>query len=306
MEPSSKRGRRAAGALFALAALAIVAGACSGHRDAPAASPEPSPVEAAIGFDPFSDWNADAFNEAMGECLAEAGFEYFPRERPEATASQFTSRDEAEEYGYGISLSFFGSDDQPTVTDPNTEYRAGLSSAAQAAYDLAYLGDGNRAGCIQQVQTELYGSSGEVAAPIGELIDTIRERLRADSRYLDAEADWSACMSRAGYDFRSRDDIQNVLQNSVNELLGAVPDPDNPNVVTYTDVNPSPEFTALQQRERQIAVADFDCSTDSKLDEVAAAVTVELENRFLDENPSWIERMRALQAGASSTEGTGG
>lgn len=221
------------------AAAALVLGACTGQGNG---DDEP---DAADELDAYLDTifptgpgqpnpAAVQWEEIVAECMAEAGFEYYPDRTAGMGGSQAIGMEgpfeDAEVYGYGMSLEgpdgsvpqfWGGSQGLSEAQERNAAYRAALSAEAQVQYSLAMDGDWSeysdvydqvisgdlvynpaRAGCTGRASIEAYpdGMAGPAELEdVKEAVRTMWERLPADPGVVETLPAWSACMADAGY-----------------------------------------------------------------------------------------------------------
>lgn len=193
----------------------------------------------------------------IAECMAEQGFEYQPVEYPGSSVSfgpggdlDPTTREYAEEYGFGWSTTFFEDqeymdDEFADWVDPNQEYVDGLSESAQEAYYLALYGEEpeidpsmseEEIDALFEENPELFGPQGcegeawqdsspfgdaeKVWREFGDQLNDLYERVQADPRIVAVQDDWAECMAGKGYAFSSMDDMYMQLDERMQELWG--------------------------------------------------------------------------------------
>lgn len=214
--------------------------------------------------------------------------------------------------------------------DPNHEYRESLSPAAQEEYQKALWGDWEAVepaeengelemadpidvgGCHTEAQQAVHGM-GELEQEFSELWDAIaalEERVSEDPEVAEAEQAWSSCMAEAGYSGLSAvDDAREQVYERQSELFHIRADPaDQGDAAAQAEdgvepeVLPSPDFAPpeidpdelarVQDFEREIAVADFECQQDSELDRIQQEVRFTLEEEFIETHRDQLEAYR--------------
>lgn len=230
-------------ALIGLAALGVVATACSGGTsDAVDSEPEllARRIFATAGSsqeDALLRREQDvALAEAMAVCMNESGFEYVAYVAPEVTAAYYPAPDGSrypdpefvERYGYGIVLPILDSAngipprDLQEQSNPNGEIFMGLPENGQEAYIEAEETCRNVA--IDSVpdlrQTE------EVFELLADDLEGIPDRVLADQRMIDYLESWEACMSAAGWEIDSPDHVDRYVEQVLNAALESVGSPE--------------------------------------------------------------------------------
>lgn len=253
--------------LFAIAAAAAVAG-CGGSESSGGSSGGDAP--------PFGSEEFGLTNEVLNAriedaealiatCMTSSGFEYVPvdavtiRDAMSADGSlpNVSDEDFIAQYGFGITTIF----DDPVLQqgrgEQNTAIRDRLSPADQVAYDRALVGEGGvslaralededfseTGGCTVEAAEQLFATeelSGTYVNPGDVLIEQ-------DPRMVAAIADWSTCVSDAGYDYQHPDDITDDLA----ERLGAI--------LTGADAD---ALVELQGEERAVATVSETCEDE--------------------------------------------
>jgi hypothetical protein len=168
---------------------------------------------------------------AIVECMAALGFDYYPREPPEASdldgiethyafeedfvlvPALADARSIVAQYGYGVEsppdLSIY--DDTQAADLANTEYREGLGEAGRRAYDLAYQGfddvtsdvyNPEGKGCLSQAEDqqpwEPASAIEDFRLTYSDLIsaftDVIEVNVALDPRIVELNREWNSCM----------------------------------------------------------------------------------------------------------------
>jgi hypothetical protein len=323
-----RRGAIKALAGAAAAATAVLLGAC-GSGDAGAA--QVTSIEDALGLDENAIQEREAkVQEEVRRCMEAEGFDYLPMDPSRLNVRVIgPGREDNAEFrrtkGYGITTTF---GERPAVeensADPNGEIREAMSEEERQAYDKALFGaaaagedgggsfsvrigpgvgsvepageapDPAQMGCFGQAQ-EKVGSNDKLER-LGPQLQELQERIASDPRMVRANAAWAACMSEAGFDFETPEDIPPFLFGKVQELQQALdggtsdppggqdelraPDPEQMEALLN-----SPELASLQREELALAKADDACSESTGRRDTAKKVRAEAEKRFLDEHP---------------------
>jgi hypothetical protein len=233
--------------------------------------------------------------EAVAACMAEAGFEYVPTLTHffvgEEDAPQIgTSRESAEQYGYGMTTGWVDPTvQQATGEDPNTAILAAMSDAERHEYLLAMTGPSSSSGSDGEADFADLGCYGRALelletpaqqdpvyrALTAEMARIDADAVPADPRVVQADAEWSECMADAGHPGYPR---QPDASARWAEELGD----------SYTAGG------ALAVRERALATADWDCRDQTGYDDVITSVRNELQQEYVDahrdELDAWVER----------------
>jgi len=222
------------------------------------------------------------------DCMTNAGFRYAKYDwaargaQVAAASPSLAEEDYMPARGYGIADSL----DKPvaiksTYIDPNVAIRDGLS-----VIELAAWNDQNEE-CLGHAQMELMIRPRLVFVALDDELQVLRERIDADPRVADATADWSSCMAEQGHHYAGPEEIFEYLSGFADPLferLRAIGGPDN------IDAGFQADLDALQAVEVEIAVADLACK--KPLEQVIYEVTVEHEERFLEEHEDRLALLR--------------
>lgn len=174
-------------------------------------------------------------------------------------------------------------------------------------------------GCMGEANQEVYGKADEVFQELEPMFTELQERLESDPRMVEASKGWTTCMADRGYDFQTVEELWDrgleEISTRYYELVGRS-DPfagmteeeveifwetssaeaiddfyEQHESQTRQDVDQE-ALAALQQEERDLAVANYECGEKQR--EIAQEVTQELESKFINENRDTLERARAL------------
>ena len=274
----------------------------------------------------------------LAECMMAQGFEYKPVDYDSvfsfdpAEGLDHTSREYAEHHGFGfISDNMFAEEYAMELLIPNMKYLDSLSPEAQDAYYEALQGSPpeldssitvEEMDAMSEENPEIWepqGCAGEafnlvssfadffrIHEEFGDQIESMEERMEADPRVVEFEADWAECMAEAGYSYASPDDIFEELTNKMDELRDGY---EPPSLLSEAEIEAmtklelfeyfsltvrDPEgLTGLQEFERAIAVASWDCGWVSQND-FFEEIFAEYMRELIEEN---LDAIRALLAG---------
>lgn len=271
--------------------------------------------------------------ELVAKCMKKEGFEYKPNTGNVSYASDSTgngpawgTREFAEQYGFGI-VSWPGREDadsQPTendYVDPNADYLATLSESEQAAFWEALYGPAptedelkqqesgegsqewtwEKGGCNGWAQHELTKDTGAnfwEDPDFKDLVAAMQDMWSDSSSSPESvalNADWSACMTEAGFDgLTSRDQAQQSLYDKQNELYKQGPDG------VWNE--PSKEDKdAFQKEEIKLAVADFDCAKKVNYTKRTTEIEHLKQQEFLDQHKAELDKALAKYSTADKS-----
>jgi len=263
----------------------------------------------------FSDKDAVSakavqLEESIAACMADKGFEYKPvvHSAGGGTAAgkntldvQFGTKEFAEQYGYGETTSPYGDTAQEEPVDPNEASVNAMSEAEQKAYRAALHGTGNpkegyhweTAGCQGAAEHEALAATGldeDQHAALQSEETAMSKSIDSDPRVSDVNVTWAACMADAGYaDLAVVSDAEGSIIDQASAIKQDV----------YSDVDEStltPEKSAeleaavkvqlatLTPVEIKTAVADFTCRDAVKYTQTYQDVTVEYQQKFMDDH----------------------
>jgi len=225
--------------------------------------------------------------EETFECMTAQGFRYAIVDwaaidaEIDAAMPSLAEEDYMTTQGYGLADSL----DEPLViessyVDPNEAIKAGLPAAELDAWQQQYDE------CVHDAQ-DLYFQPSIIYDALADDMNTLRGRIDSDPRVVDANALWSACMAEQGHGYASPQEIFEHLESTAAPLRDRVRALGGPD---YIDASLRADLDALRATEVEIAVADLACS--KRLDQVVYEVTVEHEQRFLEENEDRLALLR--------------
>lgn len=280
--------------LAASVAGAVAFAACSHDTEADTRTPpteqppSASPLSDTIGYDPvLGIWNGQALQDDVADCMQSLGFDYSVQATDDEQNDLTLSEADAQSVGYGITVAFLGGD-QTTAPTPQDQYVAGLSDTERAAYESALYDDAaGSAGCLTDAQHRFYGAGPDGAVPLEleNAISDIRDRVASNPAVIQAEADWSTCMTSAGYEYPNRAAARADIQGQLDAITGLTTS-NQPQVVS---ANESMMSAAADLRSVEIltATADTECATETDLDKTIQEATNLEETNYLDEHPGF-------------------
>lgn len=289
-----------------LVALSVLA-ACGSDNNDPSASVS---VEESVGFDGDTILERQARAENLiRDCMQAQGFEYVPvdpaaREAELVGSRGLTDEEFNDQFGYGITT-LFEQRLQQSESGPNQELYAALGDAEKAAYDRALYGEDKTAtfavgldtgdfsrlgGCTKEAANEVFGGAAFVADLTAKL-DELDEQILADARVFEAIEKWSACMGDAGYDLADQDEVDVLLENQLEAIVGPL------ETVTATPPGAEPAYDvqalrALQREEVEMVRADIRCE-EKHVTAVEEDVRAEYEREFREQNTALLEKVPA-------------
>ncbi|MFV0426600.1 MAG: hypothetical protein ACK5KU_06135, partial [Beutenbergiaceae bacterium] len=234
--------------LITFSALILTGCATEGADDANGnLSPEDSPLAVAFQeLDVFADASQEEVQqedyeqqrqveEIISACMSDQGFSYIPADPTtqsiaESQTTDRTSREYAEQYGYGITTAdeMDPADSDGISEDPNDAAYEQMSSSEQQAYDLALWGPPqadedasidesqsihdeaslDEMGCYGQAVLQVHEDADEDAGEIEEdprfqeffqALDDFYTQLPSDPAFASLNSEWSSCMADAGH-----------------------------------------------------------------------------------------------------------
>ena len=216
---------------------------------------------------------------------------------------------EREEY-YRV---LYGGEPEIIENTPWEEIEAMSPEEQDAFYNEAYA-NWEPTGCMNTAWESIY-DYGEMDAFYEEFsddLDAFYQRAESDSRIVDLQSDWSACMAEKGHDYATQQDMygyfygdefgEGEFSQRVNELI-VYPEPD-PSLFEDLEEGEEPEYDPslwapqydiellqpLIDEELAVALANYECSQG--MNEVMEEVYKDLERQFIEEN---IDALRAYQ-----------
>jgi len=303
----------------------------------------PGPLEAMFSeaygeFDP-ADANAqqNRVEQLVAECMAEEGWEYTPVDysgmddgfgvpvEGETDGPQWGTEEFAKEMGYGIATYSISSEetapaeplpaegDEAVWEDPNGTYVESLSESAREAYYEALNGpqpteeeinsgeweyDPANAGCYGKASEEVFNTGGNVwedekYKSLFDEMNLLYETSQNDPKITAAKAEWTACMADAGYPgLADTMAAQETIYTELNQYWESGEEP------------PADVISALAEKERAIATADFTCTEKSDVTKVQTEAQHAAEQDFVDAHRAELEELvAALKAQQEAAKG---
>jgi hypothetical protein len=266
-------------AVLAVVALGLVSAGSLPAQAAPAGPASPLAAYPGFGHDPRADEaryekEAQAREELIAACMAEAGFTYHP-EPPSVVVGEMLPPPSL----------------LRAVVRPNDRVVAGLSDAQKLRYNRALYGvdDPNdpRAeaqhdpsspvggGCLAAAHRAVPGVFAAKSALTEELLEMERQ-VRNDYRVEQAELRWAQCMSGLGYSY----DSPRSLNAALDEKLA------------LSHVTGETMEEIVRDQEQAVGVAQV-CGERIRFAETVAAVRLEAETAFVEEHEALLEEHRA-------------
>ena len=218
---------------------------------------------------------SDSVEALIGQCMADAGFEYFPVEfstieramSSDKSAPGMSNRMFVAEYGFGITTQY----EKPIVAlslgKKNLRVIDSLGDADQVAYYRTLLGEFEDAtyaygletedfsrtgGCTRQAVEQLF-SEAEMSPSYFNPGDAI---IATDPRAVQAIADWHVCMVEGGIDaYEHPDDVETDFQRRLDALTQGA----DPQELTGAKLE---ALEQLQAEERFVAGVFTDCENN--------------------------------------------
>ena len=261
--------------------------------------------------------------DMIAQCMNELGFEYIPFPgywiMPQIVGAIHS--DDAEwvaQYGFGWTTepsgphgeigSFYGGGFNFWNPDnPNLEIYESLSEDGRSSFFNALQGSGSgfpryvngidHRNCNSWSSAVITFERHEVShrEEFRPLMDAIAQ-MHDDLHWDVSEADraWAICMFDAGYpDLQRQWEASTLLLREMNELRPQITQ--NPNWEAGVNPTPenSPEMAELQNRELEMAMADFNCRVSTNFAAQREAHIHEVENQFITDHRAALEALRA-------------
>lgn len=153
--------------------------------------------------------------------------------------------------------------------------------------------------CTVQVENELgrldsgfvetlSASLEEAWGPLDSELESVPQRIKEDSRSVEAEKAWSACMDDKGFDFATEEDIDAYLMAKLEEFE------EEANLGTVLLTEPfERDVQPFIDEEMAIAAADVACRAE--LDRLRKELQREYEGWFIDDHRDELEKIRELE-----------
>jgi len=197
------------------------------------------------------------FQEQVRLCMRSKGFDYEPQSAIESGFSfpvevfDLEPAEFVDQYGWGFST-LQDAPMAPGASDPN-------------AAVIRALTPGERSTWHEAVQVCL--NSGDLSDPAVVALRRDREILRnayayveSDQRVVTEYQRWSRCLSVAGYpDYATPDDVKSDIVERITEVFEIMEDRYSPPDRAQVDITLEPEFVAIVDYERGLAITSLAC-----------------------------------------------
>jgi len=282
---------------FCVAAI-LLAGCATAGADGPTGSnsahsaANESLVEV-LGLSRMSDADAATviqreIEAETAQCMRRNGFEYTERTVTgqigsdiAAISAQASSLDHADTAGYGAfsnasQIKALESGQLSPPADPNQAALSAMSEQERVAWDLALYGSpgdiealadstGDSTGCANLAAAVAVHSL-QILTTMGDALADLENRFNVDSRVIESNRRWAACMAEAGMYYESGQAARDDVWDQVIEAFATA------------DQDPS-ELDSLRRWEIKVATTDATCAEAEA--ENLRIVRSELEAEFL-------------------------
>lgn len=253
----------------------------------------------------------DRAEQLVAECMRAEGWEYTPAPletgKPLApeTDLEWGTVEFGETHGYAIATGdveslrrdAMGVLPDENTPDPNFDYLISLPEAAAAQFEEDLWGkmptdeeiaadpwaSDPEGGCQGKARKAVEGSTddplddGKFAGLLTEM-NQLHEGLDGDSRIVAARADWSDCMTGAGFaDLANSDAAQDLIWAELDLYAVNGQEP------------PADALAELATKEKALAVADFTCRENHDYFRVELEVRHEREQEFIESHRTEVE-----------------
>ncbi len=236
----------------------------------------------------FSDDPMAAIEQMKYDCMAEQGFRYAIVDwaaidaELEAALPSMAEEDYMSLRGYGVADSLDAPEPiESSYVDPNEAIQESLSANERKLWE-EHLYE-----CWGHAQNEVLLRPQLVYLVLQDELDALQERVDADPRVAEANAQWSECMAEQGHHYADQDEIHAYLQGIADPLLDRLRASGG---YEHIDAAFQADLDALQALEAEIAVADLAC--EKHLQQIRSEVKFEHEQRFVDENQDRLAILR--------------
>jgi hypothetical protein len=210
--------------------------------------------------------------EQIAQCMAEAGFEYYPTEwssdRSNSGGSDSDKQlydisfdvDHAAAHGFGFVEDTFSAEGQDADAGDlrNPEYAESLSHSEHLAYQEALNGE---TGCELQSETATDEHFNERVQQIDAQAQQLHSLITGDERFAGIDEGWKACMAERGWEVESILSFSEQVSDEIFARLSAAAptDPEAPETEVDRKV-----VDELFEYERGAAVDQAECWTDHR------------------------------------------
>lgn len=253
--------------------------------------------------------------ELIARCMTGQGFDYVPDTGEHTTwvaAGQDANwqpddRAWVEKYGYGLTTNPYQLPADPARPDPsgsanaNDAYLDSLTEAERQAYQKALWGtlndgadyDWTKAGCFGAAQHQVQGENQwelKENQPIVEEIQKFWTAEDHDPAYAPLDADWSACMDRAGFSgFRAQAEARQSISDQLDAYQASPPAGNGPGYGTPAD----PPYARLAHQELTLALADLGCRDQTDYRQRELRLRFAAEEQFIADHKDELDAMKA-------------
>jgi hypothetical protein len=246
-----------------------------------------------------------ANQDKIASCMKSAGFDYTPNTLPAAPAPVNENAEAwVAKHGYGLSPADEKVADRTDIimntpygidAPAQTAYVNSLSKAERDAYDQALLGSpqsvSQNAGCMKSQPIDPRFTPAAVKLAVDSM--TYQGNAATDPRTTKAQADWAACMVKAGHQgLTVPDDAVSQISNLYAPSgSSGVKSAGNPTPVAgrgSSAVNSSTIATA-HKAEIAMALDDYDCKVKTNYIARTNAVLYGLENKWISTHKSILD-----------------
>jgi hypothetical protein len=266
----------------------------------------------------FRDQEA-RIQEAMRQCMAEAGFEYQPMIPPEgsfAVAEEFDEEEYVRTQGFGIST-WYGNEETLTETttageewvDPNQETLDAMSDSEREAWYAALYGTeeeqaeasqteidpetgeeymvmtGNGPGCQGEAYDAEYGeqeAGNELWEELNPAMEAMYEQVQADPRIVELDQEWSACMATAGFEYESMTKMQESVYEDFQTRFDAIVGPNGGYADPFADWTEAEVETFFEEKTQEEIDAFFAEAEDAAREDIDMKALAALQQEEID------------------------
>jgi hypothetical protein len=223
----------------------------------------------------------EAVESLIASCMNEAGFEYLPVDfntvrrgmLADKSLPGLAEREFKSQYGFGIST-LYADVDVPQLAnetnpariglgDQNVQIYKNLSPADQVAYNRTLLGENADATFAVTFEAEDFSRTGGCTRNAIEQVFTSEELgvtylnprdalYLEDPRMIAALKEYAECVREKGYDYATPEEVEPDIEERFEAITGGVS-------LGTLSAEAKAALTELQEEERAIAVASFDC-----------------------------------------------
>jgi hypothetical protein len=187
-------------------------------------------------------------------------------------------------------------------------------------------GSGFGSGCYGEASEEVYGNQNQVYEVMSAELEDMYARVQADPRIAEANSTWAGCMSERGFSYESTEQMYTEVYEDFQQRFDAIVGPNGGYVDPmegWTDAERETFFTEksqeeieaffaaaqneaeqdidqealaeLQQEEKDLAVANAECSAD--MNDLYTELYKEYETQFITDHRARLEEIRDGQGG---------